>query len=40
MRENVDLASMDLGQLARHYFPASKEDRKDMPPGGVGPYRK
>jgi hypothetical protein len=40
MRENVDLASMDLGQLARHYFPASREDRKDMPPGGVGPYRK
>lgn len=40
MRESADLARMDLGQLARHYFPPSKEDLEDMPPRGIGPFRK
>jgi hypothetical protein len=40
MSDNVDLAGMSLSQLARHFLPASKEDFDDMPPRGIGPYRK
>jgi hypothetical protein len=35
-----ELARMDLGQLCRNVLPATKEDFDEMPPRGVGPYRK